>query len=126
MNIDTNKMLFSPGPGLWGDNYEPLNEMDYTYDEPENSHRLQKRATKQEYLTAPPRMSPLKTKRQSNRKISFNAQEIDQKINLVFNISGKCREFMICNACTLSVQTSRIALENLDCRSPEECESNQE
>ncbi|XP_078251223.1 sushi, von Willebrand factor type A, EGF and pentraxin domain-containing protein 1 isoform X2 [Rhinoraja longicauda] len=76
------------GPGLWGDNYEPLNEMDYSYDEPDNSHRLQKRATKQEYLTAPPRMSPLKTKRQSNRKISFNAQEIDQKINLVFNISA--------------------------------------
>ncbi|XP_069779037.1 sushi, von Willebrand factor type A, EGF and pentraxin domain-containing protein 1 isoform X2 [Narcine bancroftii] len=73
------------GPGLWGENYEPLNEMDHSYDESENSHQLQKRSTKQEML-------PLKTKRQSNRKISIRAQEIDQKINLVFNISASVEQ----------------------------------
>ncbi|XP_072114251.1 sushi, von Willebrand factor type A, EGF and pentraxin domain-containing protein 1 [Mobula birostris] len=76
------------GTGVWGDNYEPLNEMDYSYDEPESSHRLQKRSNKQEYLTASPVKSALKTKRQSDRRISFAAQEIDHKINLVFNISA--------------------------------------
>ncbi|XP_067886734.1 sushi, von Willebrand factor type A, EGF and pentraxin domain-containing protein 1 isoform X1 [Heterodontus francisci] len=75
------------GPGLWGDNYEPLNEMEYSY-EPVKSSRIQKRSNKQRSVTMPPEMAALKAKRQYNRKVSFNIPETDQKIHLVFNISA--------------------------------------
>uniref|UniRef100_UPI00398EE43F sushi, von Willebrand factor type A, EGF and pentraxin domain-containing protein 1 n=1 Tax=Pristiophorus japonicus TaxID=55135 RepID=UPI00398EE43F len=68
-------------PGLWGDNYEALGEMEYPYDELVKSPRIQKRSNN-------PKMAPLKAKRHYNRKVKFNIPETDQKIHLVFNISA--------------------------------------
>ncbi|GCB75815.1 hypothetical protein scyTo_0020401, partial [Scyliorhinus torazame] len=74
------------GPGIWGDNYEPLSEMEYSY-EPVQSFRIQKRSSEKSASVTPQLLSP-KAKRQYNRKVSFNIPETDQKIHLVFNISA--------------------------------------
>ncbi|XP_067839671.1 sushi, von Willebrand factor type A, EGF and pentraxin domain-containing protein 1 [Heptranchias perlo] len=76
------------GPGFWGDNYEALGEMEYSYDEPEKSHRIHKRSSKQKFITVPPKTAPLQAKRQYNKKLNFNVPETDQKIQLVFNITA--------------------------------------
>ncbi|XP_072444221.1 sushi, von Willebrand factor type A, EGF and pentraxin domain-containing protein 1 isoform X6 [Chiloscyllium punctatum] len=75
------------GPEIWGDNYEPLSEMEYSY-EPVKASRLQKRSHRQKALTAAPDLLSLKTKTQSKQRVSFNVPETDQKIHLAFNISA--------------------------------------
>ncbi|XP_043572153.1 sushi, von Willebrand factor type A, EGF and pentraxin domain-containing protein 1 isoform X1 [Chiloscyllium plagiosum] len=75
------------GPEIWGDNYEPLSEMEYSY-EPVKASRLQKRSHRQKALTAAPDLPSLKTKTQSKQRVSFNVPETDQKIHLAFNISA--------------------------------------